>query len=63
MKQKGMWQRKVDDAVAKFTRDVLGIANDAKVPFDYAGNNGNARQEINRVMKINSETVDRLLKK
>jgi len=57
------WASAVDSAVADFTKNVLGIANKANVPFEYAGNKGNQSQEINRTMRINTDVVKDLLSK
>lgn len=57
------WAKKANDAVARFTHDILGIARDAGVDFAYAGNKGNRAQEINRVMTINSNVVKDLVEK
>ncbi len=51
----------VDDIVARFTKEILGLANKQGVEFDYAGNKGNKVAEIKRTMKINDKTVNKLL--
>lgn len=57
------WARKADEAVARFTHDILGIARDADVDYAYAGNKGGRSAEITRVMDINASVVKDLLKK
>lgn len=51
----------VDTVVARFTKDLLGLANKKNVPFDYAGNKGSQSAEILRTMEINSKVVKALL--
>lgn len=56
-------QKKTDKIVASFTSELLGLAREADVDFEYAGNKGGLTEEINRVMKINAGVVNDLLTK
>ena len=57
------WADKVDQIVAGFTRDLLGLARTADVDFDYAGGGEDKKQEVGRVMEINNDVVKALLEK
>jgi len=63
MSKASPWITAVDNAVARFTRDVLSTARKAKVPFEYTGNKGDRASEIRRTLTIDNEAVARVLRK
>lgn len=54
--------RRVDDAVADFTRELLDIAREKKVDFGYVGHLKTRPEEIIRVMQENNKVVGKLLR-
>jgi len=56
------WTDRVDKVVADFTSGISRLANEADVDFEYAGSGPNKPAEIQRVMQINAEIVNNLLK-
>ena len=54
---------KVDQAVAKFTHELLGIARKQKVDFAYVGAKATKPDEINKVMQVNTKAVSDILSK
>lgn len=61
-KPKGQWAGEVDKAVAKFTKDILNVANQAGVDFRTVGALDSREREIHQVMDVNVKAVDDLLK-
>lgn len=56
-------QKRVDQAVAKFTRDILSIARENKVDFDYVGQRSTAYEEIMESLKVNLQATKDVLNK
>lgn len=57
------WTSRTDAIVANFTRDLLGLAREGKVDFDYVGPKASKKAEIDETMKVNADTVAALLRK
>jgi len=57
------WQKRTDEIVANFTKDLLGLAREGGIDFDTAGVLESRSAEVNRVMEINNDVVKALLAK
>jgi len=57
------WQKRTDEIVANFTKDLLGLAREGNVDFDTAGVLDSREAEVKKVMEINNDVVKALLEK
>lgn len=52
-----------DDIVARFTHEILGLANKKGIDFAYVSPKPTSREEILKVMSVNMRVVKHLLRK
>lgn len=58
---KNPWVDRVDQVVADFTKNILGMARKRGVDFSYAGSGGDRPAEIKRTLRIDVETAKKLM--